>query len=74
MNKILTSSIVWVMAILSILIVQVVGSFAIVFLPTYSDLIVYGVMIAIQAINIYIVYSACKNTWIVTHNCRLRGI
>lgn len=60
MNKILTSSIVWVMAILSILIVQVVGAFAIVFLPTYSDLIVYGVMIAIQAINIYIVYSACK--------------
>ena len=60
MNKILTSSIVWVMAILSILIVQVVGAFAIVFAPDYSDLIVYGVMIAIQAINIYIVYSACK--------------
>lgn len=68
MNKILTSSIVWVMAILSILLVQVIGAFAIVFAPNYSDLIVYGVMIAIQAVNIFIVYSAHKKREFISEN------
>ena len=60
MKKLSTSSIVWILAILSILLVQFVAAISIIALPKSQTLIVYLTMIAVQVLNVLIVVVATK--------------
>lgn len=60
MKKVFSSALVYLVAIISILVVQFIGGIALVFLPENQDMIVYAIMIAIQMINILIVFTASR--------------